>query len=155
MRQVVGFILILISAVVLHLGGSGSALAQGPPPATGDETTKPQPKPYPFVDEDGDGFNDLAPDRDGDGIPNRLDPDTRGQENSSEGLHPWFRFARLFNLLREAQFRQGAGDGPGLFGPGGLEDGPGPRTGSRPGSGGPSGDGVDMGGGTQRREGQR
>jgi hypothetical protein len=28
-----------------------------------------------FLDEDGDGFNDLAPDADGDGIPNGLDPD--------------------------------------------------------------------------------
>ena len=28
-----------------------------------------------FVDENGDGFNDLAPDSDGDGIPNGQDPD--------------------------------------------------------------------------------
>ncbi len=28
-----------------------------------------------FLDENGDGFNDLAPDADGDGIPNGLDPD--------------------------------------------------------------------------------
>lgn len=28
-----------------------------------------------FIDEDGDGFNDLAPDADGDGIPNGLDED--------------------------------------------------------------------------------
>jgi len=28
-----------------------------------------------FVDENGDGFNDLAPDADGDGIPNGQDPD--------------------------------------------------------------------------------
>jgi len=28
-----------------------------------------------FLDEDGDGYNDLAPDADGDGIPNGLDPD--------------------------------------------------------------------------------
>jgi len=28
-----------------------------------------------FVDEDGDGYNDNAPDIDGDGIPNGLDPD--------------------------------------------------------------------------------
>ena len=31
-----------------------------------------------FVDEDGDGFNDNAPDHDGDGIPNGLDPDYEG-----------------------------------------------------------------------------
>lgn len=31
-----------------------------------------------FVDEDGDGYNDNAPDADGDGIPNGLDPDYTG-----------------------------------------------------------------------------
>lgn len=31
-----------------------------------------------FVDLDGDGFNDNAPDHDGDGIPNGLDPDYQG-----------------------------------------------------------------------------
>jgi len=31
-----------------------------------------------FIDEDGDGFNDNAPDHDGDGIPNGLDPDYKG-----------------------------------------------------------------------------
>lgn len=36
-----------------------------------------------FVDENGDGFNDLAPDHDGDGIPNGQDPDyTRPQDGS-------------------------------------------------------------------------
>lgn len=30
-----------------------------------------------FIDEDGDGFNDNAPDHDGDGIPNGIDPDFR------------------------------------------------------------------------------
>jgi len=33
-----------------------------------------------FVDENGDGFNDNAPDADGDGIPNGLDPDYQGQK---------------------------------------------------------------------------
>lgn len=33
-----------------------------------------------FVDEDGDGFNDNAPDHDGDGIPNGLDPDYTGPQ---------------------------------------------------------------------------
>lgn len=31
-----------------------------------------------FVDENGDGYNDNAPDADGDGIPNGLDPDYDG-----------------------------------------------------------------------------
>lgn len=30
-----------------------------------------------FVDKDGDGYNDNAPDHDGDGVPNCLDPDWR------------------------------------------------------------------------------
>ena len=33
-----------------------------------------------FVDLDGDGFNDNAPDHDGDGIPNGLDPDWQKQQ---------------------------------------------------------------------------
>ncbi|MCB0282536.1 MAG: hypothetical protein KDF60_08140 [Calditrichaeota bacterium] len=35
-----------------------------------------------FVDEDGDGYNDNAPDHDGDGIPNGLDPDYQGPGKS-------------------------------------------------------------------------
>src|SRR3989339_1512946 len=31
-----------------------------------------------FVDKNGDGYNDNAPDHDGDGIPNGLDPDYTG-----------------------------------------------------------------------------
>ncbi len=31
-----------------------------------------------FVDKNGDGFNDNAPDDDGDGIPNCIDPDFKG-----------------------------------------------------------------------------
>ena len=36
-----------------------------------------------FVDENGDGYNDNAPDHDGDGIPNGLDPDYTGSKNRS------------------------------------------------------------------------
>jgi hypothetical protein len=36
-----------------------------------------------FLDEDGDGFNDLIPDSDGDGVPNPIDPDWRGQAADS------------------------------------------------------------------------
>jgi len=43
-----------------------------------DQTVKHGPR---FVDENGDGFNDNAPDHDGDGIPNGLDPDYQGQKN--------------------------------------------------------------------------
>lgn len=34
-----------------------------------------------FVDNNGDGYNDNAPDHDGDGIPNGLDPDFLGAKN--------------------------------------------------------------------------
>jgi hypothetical protein len=42
-----------------------------------------------FIDADGDGYNDNAPDHDGDGIPNGLDPDfiklkKRGNDKSLE-----------------------------------------------------------------------
>lgn len=40
-----------------------------------------------FIDEDGDGFNDLAPDADGDGIPNYADEDfVRPQDGSGSGF---------------------------------------------------------------------
>lgn len=37
-----------------------------------------------FVDLDGDGFNDNAPDHDGDGIPNGLDPDYKRMMNKAK-----------------------------------------------------------------------
>lgn len=44
-----------------------------------DDTAKKKIKHGPhFVDKDGDGYNDLAPDHDGDGIPNGQDPDWKG-----------------------------------------------------------------------------
>ncbi|MFZ5946673.1 MAG: hypothetical protein ACOYU5_01745 [Stygiobacter sp.] len=33
-----------------------------------------------FVDKNGDGYNDNAPDHDGDGIPNGIDPDFKGHK---------------------------------------------------------------------------
>lgn len=43
-----------------------------------------------FVDENGDGYNDNAPDADGDGIPNGMDPDYTGPKmhngNGSRGF---------------------------------------------------------------------
>lgn len=55
----------------------------------GDKPATPPPRPQPrFIDLDGDGFNDLAPDRDGDGIPDYLDPDTKGARGPRWA---WFR----------------------------------------------------------------
>ncbi len=58
-------ILILLAAIALF---ATAANAQGFGPGPGDGICN-------FIDEDGDGYNDLAPDADGDGIPNRFDPD--------------------------------------------------------------------------------
>lgn len=51
-------------------------------------------KQMPFVDEDGDGYNDNAPDHDGDGIPNGLDPDWDKQMNQQGKRYRW-RFVDL------------------------------------------------------------
>ena len=51
-----------------------------------------QPKHGPnFVDKDGDGYNDNAPDHDGDGIPNGLDPDWQKiKKGKGKGKHRRF-----------------------------------------------------------------
>lgn len=44
-----------------------------------------------FVDKDGDGYNDNAPDHDGDGIPNGLDPDwQKMKKGKGKGKHRRF-----------------------------------------------------------------
>lgn len=45
-----------------------------------------------FIDEDGDGYNDNAPDHDGDGIPNGLDPDWQKMKRERKRQ---FRFVDL------------------------------------------------------------
>ena len=40
-----------------------------------------------FIDEDGDGYNDNAPDHDGDGIPNGLDPDWQKLKAEKQKQH--------------------------------------------------------------------
>jgi hypothetical protein len=124
-----------------------------------------------FVDEDGDGFNDLAPDADGDGIPNGLDPD---YERPGDGTQS--RTAAQLGLLHRlgqlglgegllAGFGECAGglnDGPragNAYGPGdgtGTGEGPADGTGFGPG-GGEDGDGSGSAGenAQQRREGRR
>ena len=47
-----------------------------------------------FIDEDGDGYNDNAPDHDNDGIPNGLDPDWN-KEKSQKGKRNRARYVDL------------------------------------------------------------
>ena len=105
-----------------------------------------------FVDNDGDGFNDLAPDHDGDGIPNGQDEDyirpqdgsgnkfgnggnTRDDENM---FQHWYR--HMNKWLNGGQDGLGGGGQGKGYGPGDGtgNGGDGPRDGS---GNGPGGDG--------------
>ena len=121
-----------------------------------------------FIDEDGDGFNDLAPDADGDGIPNGLDPD---YVKPADGTGNQFKWAQAYGELFRKVFGQdvdvamktaagqghyGPGDGTGDCigdGTGGGAFGPGAGTGAADGSGG--GGGSDGAAGVQDRRGGR
>ena len=97
-----------------------------------------------FIDEDGDGFNDLAPDADGDGIPNGLDPDYVKPEDGTGLMNRWVhRYGELFRrYLGDDVFaamsdmdgnHYGPGDGTGMGE--GTGFGPGMGAGNSPGSG--------------------
>jgi len=93
-----------------------------------------------FLDENGDGFNDLAPDADGDGIPNGVDPDyappmdgTGNRLGADTGICDEDGFAYRFQYKsRHAQGTTGYGPGDGT-GNGG--EGPGDGSGFGPGDG--------------------
>lgn len=105
-----------------------------------------------FVDEDGDGFNDLAPDADGDGIPNGLDPDYVKPEDGTGMMNRWaHQYGKLFRHYFGEEVvagmggnHYGPGDGTGTgVGPGdGTGFGPGPGTGSGDSPGDGTGDGT-------------
>ncbi len=62
------------------VGGLPPVRAQAPandPAAVQDSLRRAQARVKGFVDHNGDGYNDNAPDHDGDGVPNGLDPDWR------------------------------------------------------------------------------
>jgi len=91
-----------------------------------------------FVDEDGDGYNDNAPDHDGDGIPNGLDPDYvnyRGEagkgfvDEDGDGIND-NAMQRHKNRGRKIRGGYGPGDGTGNQG-----TQPGDGTGYGPGTG--------------------
>ncbi len=114
-----------------------------------------------FIDEDGDGFNDLAPDADGDGIPNGLDPDYVKPEDGSgaalgDGTGNQFKWAHAYGKLFRKMFGEdtalaGSGEGQGHYGPG---DGSGECIGDGVGGGafGP-GSGTGTGAGTPAEDG--
>jgi hypothetical protein len=114
-----------------------------------------------FVDEDGDGFNDLAPDADGDGIPNGLDPDYVKPEDGEGMQYQWGLSDELFGHFGEGagegmgdgnMFQHGPGDGTGETGPNEDGTGFGPGTGTGTGDGPEDGEGT--GGGREDRGGQ-
>lgn len=97
-----------------------------------------------FLDENGDGFNDLAPDADGDGIPNGLDPDyVPAADGSGMSWGPGDGTGcEDGETMKMHQYGEGEGAGAGTgggFGPGdgtGLDGtGPADGTGFGPGTG--------------------
>ncbi len=113
-----------------------------------------------FLDENGDGYNDLAPDADGDGIPNGLDPDyappmdgtgNRLDAGTGAGGEDGFMYRESYKwkhlLTTQAGFGPGDGTGNGGTGPGdGTGFGPGDGTGFGDGTCVPVLDGTGLGG---------
>jgi hypothetical protein len=126
----------LLISLLLVLGLAVAANAQGFGSGLNNGTGVCQ-----FVDEDGDGFNDLAPDADGDGIPNGLDPDYVPAADGTGAGHQYGQVSQLDNLSKSmSQFKglfKGAGYGPG--------DGTGTGSGPADGTGFGPGDGTGTG----------
>ena len=127
--------LLALLAIILM---AAAVNAQGFGPGTGDGTCN-------FIDEDGDGFNDLAPDADGDGIPNGMDPDYVRPEDGSGAQHRYGQLGQVDGLEKGfgSGDMAGKGNGNGTGGGNGygLQDGtgsgmgPGDGTGFGPGTG--------------------
>ena len=73
----------LLLALSVHLLTGGNMLYAQDKTGTGskEKQTKHAQK---FVDKNGDGYNDNAPDHDGDGIPDGLDPDWQKQQRDKK-----------------------------------------------------------------------
>ena len=85
-----------------------------------------------FVDKDGDGYNDNAPDHDGDGIPNGVDPDYQGAKKRFGGKMRGFVDANGDGIndltgSRMGSMRKGRGAGLGNV----ICDGTGPKGSGR------------------------
>jgi hypothetical protein len=120
----ISLLLVLGLATMANAQGFGNGLGDG----TGDCS---------FIDEDGDGFNDLAPDADGDGIPNGLDPDYVPAADGTGAGHKYGQMSRLGELTKSMSQFKGMNAGAG-YGPGdgsGTGSGPADGTGFGPGDG--------------------
>lgn len=97
-----------------------------------------------FVDNNGDGYNDNAPDHDGDGIPNGLDPDYKGTK-AQKGKRAFVDLNGDGINDNAAQAR--AKRGKGGYGP---SNGTGNQNvGPKDGTGNGAGDGTQSGSGNQ------
>jgi hypothetical protein len=140
MKALTTTLTIFVLALGLTLIGSNAAMAQD----RGNGYTV-----RGFVDNDADGFNDLAPDADNDGIPNGQDPDYdrpldgNGNQFGNGGNHDgdnmfqnWYRYMHRW-FMGDPDMDRGEGPGHG-YGPGEGDgyDGNGPHDGSGYGPGG-------------------
>jgi hypothetical protein len=76
-----------------------------------------------FLDEDGDGFNDLMLDGDGDGVPDAIDPDFRGHRADSSFMHQHMYdqgdSTGMMHRMTNGDFMNMEMHGePGMYGPG-------------------------------------
>ncbi len=100
-----------------------------------------------FVDDDGDGFNDLAPDDDNDGIPNGLDPDYNPPLDGSGNQFGNGGDADGDNMFQNQNRHMNNFSGTRDQGDGSGNNGDGPNDGS---GNGPGGDGDCDGDGPNR-----
>jgi hypothetical protein len=124
-------------------------------PAFADETNSDGPRigVGGFLDEDGDGFNDLMPDADGDGVPDALDPDYRNRQ--SDGAFMREQMSGMDDTTGVRRHEMPGDDDRHPI----MQDGIGPHDGMRPGEPGQFGPGDSTGhggmGGDHRRGGHR
>lgn len=102
MKTYLPYVLIVLTAIVIltpHLGAQDTVRSK--------EHVKQQTQQkQQFVDLDGDGYNDNAPDHDGDGIPNRFDSDWKRRKRTGS---PQFIDLNGDGINDKLQREQGSG----------------------------------------------
>jgi len=86
------FFLILTTSLYSASGGDSLKTVKTDSLKNSADTINVHPAGRRFIDKDGDGFNDLAPDHDGDGIPNGLDKDYRRGRGNGKGFRHRHRY---------------------------------------------------------------